>query len=48
MKTGFVVKDGKSYAYIEFGSAEEIDKFFDEVEERASTRKPSYEARFPK
>ena len=44
MKTGFVKQDGKSYAFVEFESVEEIDKFFDEIEERASTRKPSYEA----
>ena len=42
MKTGFVEKDGKSYAYIEFESAEEIDKFFDEIEEKDRTSKPSY------
>lgn len=48
MKTGFVSKDGKSYAYIEFENAEEIDKFFDEVEEKANVRKPSYETRPPK
>ena len=48
MKTGFVKQDGKSYAFVEFESVEEIDKFFDEIEERASTRKPSYEARSPK
>ena len=44
MKTGFVKQDGKSYAFIEFENAEEIDEFFDEIEEGASTRKPSYEA----
>ena len=48
MKTGFVSKDGKSYAYIEFENAEEIDKFFDEVEEKATARKLSYETRPPK
>ena len=41
MKTGFV-KDGKTYAYIEFESEEDIDKFFDGVEKKAS--KPSYQA----
>ena len=48
MKTGFVKEEGKSYAYIEFESAEEIDKFFNEVEEKDGTRKPSYGARPPK
>ena len=48
MKTGYVKKDGKSYAYIEFESKEEIDKFFDEVEKKAKVHKPSYEARSPK
>ena len=48
MKTEFVKEEGKSYAYIEFESAEEIDKFFSEIEEKDSTRKPSYEARPPK
>ena len=42
MKTGFVEKEGKSYAYIEFENAEEIDKFFNEVEEKAKARRPSY------
>lgn len=44
MKTGFVKRDGKSYAFVEFASVEEIDEFFDEIEERASPRRPSYEA----
>lgn len=48
MKTGFVKKDGKSYAYIEFESKEEIEKFFDEVEEKAKARKPSYGTQYPK
>ena len=42
MKTGFVKEEGKSYAYIEFESVEEIDEFFNEVEEKAKTSRSSY------